>query len=89
MKYFILLIFLLTSCTSTNNEYTKVSGNLKYTKDRTEKASNNIGLSFKKPIHETKDKKLLYYLGGNIYHNYDLFNNSYHINGFGNLGIEF
>lgn len=81
----------MTSCVSSkdDNNYTKVSGNLKYSKSNIESASNDLNVSFKRPIHETKDKRFLYYIGGSIRHNYDLFNNSYHINGFGNLGMDF
>lgn len=99
VKHFILLFLIfLTSCTYNDmrklftdrpDAYTKFSGNFNYTKEQTEKAKNKIGLDFKKPLHETKDKKKLYYVGGSIYHNYDLFNNTYHVNGFGNLGVEF
>jgi len=69
--------------------YTKFSGDFHYTKNQTETAKNKIGLEFKKPIHETKDKKRLYYIGGSAYHNYDLFTRSYHVNGFGQMGLEF
>ena len=95
-----LLIFAILLCSCTYNDmrklfidrpdaYTKFSGNFNYTKSQNENAKNKIGLEFKKPIHETKDKKRLYYLGGSVYHNYDLFSKSYHVNGFGQLGMEF
>lgn len=99
MKYTLLaLIFLLSSCTYNDmrklfidrpDAYTKFSGNFNYTKSQNENAKNKIGFEFKKPIHETKDKKKLYYLGGSVYHNYDLFSRSYHVNGFGQIGFEF
>lgn len=94
----IIVCVLLTSCTYNDmrklfidrpDSYTKFSGNFNYTKEQTEKAKNQIGVNFKKPLHETKDKKKLYYVGGSIYHNYDYFNRSYHVNGFGQLGMEF
>ena len=69
--------------------YTKFSGNFNYTKSQNENAKNKIGLEVKKPVYETKDKKKLYYLGGSVYHNYDLFSRSYHVNGFGQVGMEF
>jgi hypothetical protein len=69
--------------------YTKFSGNFNYTKSQNENAKNKTGLEFKKPFYESKDKKKLYYLGGSVYHNYDLFSRSYHVNGFGQLGLEF
>lgn len=71
------------------DSYTKFSGNFNYTKEQTEKAKNKIGVDFKKPFYETKDKQKLYYVGGSVYHNYDYFNKSYHVNGFGQLGMEF
>lgn len=96
----ILLILVIFLCSCTYNDmrklfidrpdaYTKFSGNFNYTKSQNENAKNKIGLEFKKPIHETKDKKKLYYLGGSVYHNYDLFSRSYHVNGFGQVGLEF
>lgn len=96
----VLLILTILLCSCTYNDmrklfidrpdaYTKFSGNFNYTKNQNENAKNKIGLEFKKPIHETKDKKRLYYLGGSVYHNYDLFSKSYHVNGFGQLGMEF
>jgi len=69
--------------------YTKFSGNFHYTKSQNEGAKNKIGLEVKKPIYETKNKKKLYYIGGSVYHNYDLFSRSYHVNGFGQIGMEF
>jgi hypothetical protein len=94
----ILICVLLTSCTYNDmrklftdrpDAYTKFSGNFNYTKEQTEKAKNKIGVDFKKPLYETKNKQKLYYVGGSIYHNYDYFNRSYHVNGFGQLGMEF
>lgn len=94
----ILFCIFLTSCTYNDmrklfidrpDAYTKFSGNFNYTKSQTEAAKNKIGLQFKKPLHETKDKTKLYYVGGSVYHNYDLFSRSYHVNGFGQLGMEF
>jgi hypothetical protein len=69
--------------------YTKYLGEFDYTKNERESANNKFGVEFKKPIHETKDKKKLYYVGGSVYHNYDVFKTSYHINGFGHVGVEF
>ena len=92
------LILLLCSCTYNDmrklftdrpDAYTKFSGNFHYTKNQNENAKNKMGIEFKKPVYETKDKKKLYYLGGSLYHNYDLFSRSYHVNGFGQLGLEF
>lgn len=71
------------------DSYTKIFGEFDYTKNQTENAKNKVGLNFKKPLHETKNKKHLYYVGGSVYHNHDMFNNSYHVNGFGQLGMEF
>ena len=69
--------------------YTKFSGEFNYTKEQNEKAKNKMGINFKKPLYETKNKSKLYYVGGSVYHNYDVFNNAYHINGFGQVGMEF
>lgn len=77
-------VLLVTSCT-----HTKVSGEFNYYKKENESAKNKVGLEIKKPIYETKDKKKLYYLGGSVYHNYDLFLRTYHVNGFGQVGVEF
>lgn len=94
----ILLCVGLTSCTYNDmrklfvdrpDSYTKIFGNFDYTKEQNENAKNKVGVNFKRPIHETKDKKKLYYVGGSIYHNYDLFSRSYYVNGFGQLGMEF
>lgn len=81
------LTFLLCSCNIAEEK--KFKGEFDYTKEEQEMVKNKFGVEFKKHLHETKDKKKLYYLGGSIYHNYDYFNRSYHINGFGQLGMEF
>jgi hypothetical protein len=52
-------------------------------------AHNKAGIEFKKPIYTTKDEEQMYYVGGSVYHNYDAFKTSYHINGFGHVGVEF
>lgn len=97
-KILIFFCILLAGCTYNDMEkifkdrpdsYTKILGEIDYTKNQTEKAKHKIGVDFKKPIHETQDKKKLYYVGGSIYHNYDIFSRSYHVNGFGQLGMEF
>lgn len=99
MKIFLIVcLILLSSCTYNDmrrlftdrpDAYTKMFGEFDYRKNQTEAASNKIGVQFKRPIHETKDKKRLYYIGGSVYHNYDLFTRSYHVNGFGQAGVEF
>ena len=81
------LIFLLSSCNII--EERKIKGNFDYTKREQETVKNKLGVEFKKHLYETKNKQKLYYIGGSIYHNYDYFNKSYHINGFGQLGMEF
>ena len=96
----VLIILLLLLCSCTYNDmrklfvdrpdaYTKMLGEFDYTKDQKDGARNKVGLEVKHPIHETKDKKRLYYVGGNVYHNYDMFMNVYHVNGFGQVGMEF
>jgi hypothetical protein len=64
-------------------------GSFDYTKSERESSKHKIGIEFKKNLYETKNKKILYFLGGSIYHNYDLFKTTYHLNGFTQLGIEF
>lgn len=84
----ILLSVVICSCALDENA--KISGNLNYTKrNDQESASNKIGIQFKKNIYETPDKTKSYHIGGSVYHNYDLFNRSYHLNGFGQVGMEF
>lgn len=82
-----LLCFLICSCSVIEEK--KFKGEFNYTKEEKEMAKNKFGVEFKKHLYETKDKQKLYYVGGSIYHNYDYFNKSYHINGFGQLGMEF
>lgn len=93
MKILLLvLLILLTSCVNfkeNKSDYTKISGNFNYTKNNTEKSYNEIMISYKKKLHETKNKKMLYYLNGNIAHNYDVFNRSCFITAFSSLGVEF
>jgi hypothetical protein len=95
---YILLAVMQVSCTYNDmrklftdrpDSYTKFSGNFHYTKNQMEAAHNKAGIEFKRPIYSTKDKKQMYYVGGSVYHNYDAFKTSYHINGFGHVGIEF
>lgn len=83
----ILLCFLICSCSILDEQ--KLKGNFDYSKKEQQMAKNKIGIEFKKDIYETSDKTKNYYIGGSIYHNYDLFNKSYHLNGFGQLGMEF
>lgn len=99
MRFIICIIVLfLTACTYNDMRklftdhpegYTKYFGEFDYTKNQNESSRNKFGVDFKKPIYETEDKDQLYYVGGSIYHNYDLFSRSYHVNGFGQLGVEF
>lgn len=76
-------------CSCNLLEEKKFKGNLDYTKRERETSNNKSGIEFKKHLYETRNKKYLYFLGGSIYHNYDLFNKSYHLNGFAQLGMEF
>jgi len=92
MKIFLLKIvslFLLTSCINLNLDEKKFKGEFNYTKKEQEMAKNKFGIEFKKNLYETDDKTKNYYFGGSIYHNYDIFSKSYHINGFAQLGMEF
>lgn len=83
----ILLCFLICSCNILDEQ--KLKGEFNYSKKEQQMLKNKFGVEFKKNLYETENKKNLYYLGGSIYHNHDIFNNSYHINGFGQLGMEF
>lgn len=83
----ILTCLLICSCNILDEK--KFKGDFNYTEKEQKMAKNKLGLEFKKHLYETKDKKKLYYVGGSVYHNYDTFNSSYHINGFGQLGMEF
>jgi hypothetical protein len=69
--------------------YTKFSGNFHYTKSQLESGNNRAGIQFKKPFYETKNKKQMYYLGGSVYHNYDIFKGVSFVNGFSQVGVEF
>lgn len=99
MKIALLVIaVLLCSCTyndmrklfiDRSDSYTKFSGNFNYTKSQTEAANNKVGIQFKRPFYTTKDKSKMFYVGGNVYHNYDVFKVTYHVNGFTHLGFEF
>ena len=82
-----LLCFLLCSCSVIEEK--KFKGEFNYTKKEQDMSKNKFGVEFKKRIYETRDKTKMYYIGGSIYHNYDLFSKSYHINGFTQLGLEF
>ena len=97
-KAITLLFLLLTSCTYNDmrklfidrpDSYTKFSGNFHYTKNQNQSANNKIGLEYKRPFYTTKDASKMFYVGGNVYHNYDVFKVTYHVNGFTHLGIEF
>lgn len=81
------LTFLLCSCNILEEK--KFKGEFNYSKEEQEMAKNKFGFEFKKQLYETSDKTKNYYIGGSIYHNYDLFSKSYHVNGFTQLGMEF
>lgn len=91
-----LLIIVLTvklcSCASSdsNNKNFLFSGNLNYErKEEQQTLKNKLGGVFKRQIYQTKDQTKTYYLGGSIYHNYDVFNKTMHINGFGEISVVF
>lgn len=83
----ILICFFICSCNIADEK--KFKGEFNYTKEEQQMAKNKFGIEFKKNLYETPDKTKNYYIGGSIYHNYDLFNRSYHLNGFGQIGMEF
>lgn len=89
--WFVLLGFCSCSynTTSKNEKYIKYTGEFNYTKKETETAKHKFGVQFRNPIYTTKNKKQMYYFGGSVYHNYDLFQTAYHLNAFGELGVEF
>jgi hypothetical protein len=99
MKFiYIFITVMLTSCTYNDmrklfvdrpDAYTKFSGKFHYTKSQLESGNNKAGIEVKQPVYTTKDEKQMYYVGGNVYHNYDAFKVAYHINGFGHVGVEF
>lgn len=97
-KIIILACLLLTSCTYNDmrklfidrpDSYTKFSGNFNYTKNQNQNANNKVGIEFKRPFYTTNDKEQMFYVGGSTYHNYDVFKTTYHVNGFGHIGVEF
>lgn len=70
----------------------KVSGNLNYTKQtksRQEVLKNAIELKYRKNLHEDVDKKYLFYIGGNIGVDQDIFNNTSKVNAMSSLGVDF
>ena len=72
------------------DSYTKFSGNFHYTKSQLDSSAHNrVGMEVKKPIYTTKDKKQMYYVGGSVYHNYNVFKGVSFINGFSQVGVEF
>jgi hypothetical protein len=99
MRLFLIsLSLILTACTYNDmrklftdrpDAYTKFSGNFHYTKSQVEAAQNKTGIEIKRPIYTTKNKKQMYYVGGSIYHNHDVFKRVSFVNGFGQAGIEF
>lgn len=94
MKNLVFFVLIgLCSCSyssSTKKEkYIKYIGEFSYTKKETETAKHKFGVQFRNPIYTSKNKKQMYYFGGSVYHNYDLFQTAYHINAFGELGVEF
>jgi hypothetical protein len=99
MKFvYILLAVALTSCTYNDmrklftdrpDSYTKFSGNFHYTKNQMEAAQNRVGLEVRKPIYTTKDEEQMFYVGGSVYHNYDIFKGISFVNGFSQVGMEF
>jgi len=90
MKICILCLFLLVSSGYTKEpiKYT-FTGNLDYTQQKGKTATSSFGTEFRVPLWEHPQKKLMLYCGGSVEHNYNIFNQSQFVSGFGQLGIEF
>jgi hypothetical protein len=70
----------------------ELAGNVDYTrkeKSAQETLKHAVELKYRQNIHETKDKKYLVYLGGKVYLDHDVFNNTCRVNTMSSVGIEF
>ncbi len=70
----------------------KVSGKLDYSKEINspqETLRKAVELKYRKNIYETPDKKHLFYLGGKVYIDQDIFRNTSKVNTMTSLGWEF
>jgi actin-related protein len=90
----IILLCIILFCTtltvhSQNATQFTFRGSVDYTQQRNQQLINVIGNDFKVKIFESSDKKYMWFFGGSIEHNYNIFQSSYHINGFGRMGIEY
>lgn len=71
------------------DNYTKIFGHYNYTQNQIKAIKNNSNVIGKRSLHETSDKKLLYYTGGSVYNSYDNFNKPKLNTGFTQIGIEY
>lgn len=97
-KILALLLLITPACTHNDmrklfvdrpDAYSKIFGEFDYTKKQQESAKHKIGLEYKKPVYTTSDQSKMYYVGGSVYHNYDVFSGVTFMNGFAHVGMEF
>ena len=81
-----MLSLFLCSCTM---DELKFRGEFDYSRSERETAKNKFGTEFKKIIYQSPNKNKSYFIGGSVYHDYDIFNHVTTTHGFGHLGIEF
>lgn len=86
-----ILVFFVSSlmlASDTTNSF-GFCGNVDYTQQKSQQLINVIGNDFRVKIFEPSNKKYMWFFGGSIEHNYNVFQRSYYINSFGQLGFEF
>ena len=79
----------LAGCASND---VKVSGKMDYSRginSPQETLKKAVELKYRKSLYETSDKKHLFYLGGKVYIDHDIFRNTSKVNTMTSLGWEF
>lgn len=69
-----------------------VGGNLDYSRSVSspqETLRKTVELKYRQNLHETPDKKYLFYIGGKVFLDHDVFRNTSKVNTMTSLGVDF
>lgn len=87
-KSLFFLFVVLISATARANEF-KLTGQTEYTQQQTKTLVTSINAEYRVTLYEPSHKSWLFYVGGKISPDYDLFGNELKTNVFTTLGVDF